>query len=76
MLISFFRFYDAEDKLNIHYCDVCKETFPPEMSEQAFEEHQLAHAIGDICPFCKMWKDEEMTDNHFQYHIEHCPAKN
>ena len=59
------------------YCDVCKQTFPPEMTEQAFEEHQLSHALGAImlCPYCKMWKDDELSDASFREHIEHCTAK-
>ena len=70
------RFYDAQDMFMARYCDICKETFPPEvMSEQAFEDHQLSHALGVICPYCKMWKDDEMTDSHFQYHIDNCSAK-
>lgn len=58
--------------MNIHFCDVCQQTFPPEMTERDFEEHQLSHALGVVCPYCKMYKDDVMNDKTFQYHIEQC----
>jgi len=48
------RFFDAEETY-CRVCPTCSETFPADMSDDAFTEHQVAH-FGVLCPICKMAK--------------------
>lgn len=65
--INFYRYYDAEGS-SMKFCTECDKTFPADVDEQIFLEHQVSH-IGTMCPQCKMLKPDNMTDDDFARHV-------
>ncbi|KAL4228663.1 Calcium binding and coiled-coil domain (CALCOCO1) like [Mactra antiquata] len=61
------RFYDAEG-VAMKFCMECGQSFPVDVDENVFLEHQLSH-MGQICPVCKVMKNDNMSDEDFAKHV-------
>ena len=62
------RFYDAEGA-GMKLCPVCNKSFPADLDESIFQEHQLEHLAIRLCPYCKMAKPDNMTDDQWARHV-------
>ncbi|XP_052252608.1 tax1-binding protein 1 homolog isoform X4 [Dreissena polymorpha] len=61
------RFFDAQG-VPMKICTECQQTFPADIPEDVFLEHQVSH-FAMLCPQCKMTKPDDMSEHDFNKHV-------